>query len=64
MPLVSRDWDKEEISEFKVSLGQASPRSRSGGTHPYSGTHLLLEAYMRILEEGRFILLCLLALCD
>jgi hypothetical protein len=44
------------ISEFKATLGEKkSSKSRSGGIY-------LLAAYLRTLEEGRFILLCPLAL--
>jgi hypothetical protein len=36
---------------------KTSPRSRCDGTHLESGPHLLLEAYIRTLEEGRFAFL-------
>ena len=46
------------ISEFKATLGEKkSSKSRSGGIY-------LLAAYLRTLEEGRFILLCPLALAS
>ena len=52
----------KQISEFPASLDKASFRSSHGGTHLSSGSHLLLEDYMRTLEEGRFALLHQLAL--
>jgi hypothetical protein len=41
---------------------RANSKSRHGSTHLYSESHLLLEAYIRTLEEGRLTLPSLLAL--
>ena len=60
--LISLETEARRSLSSRSAWDKTSPRYRHGPIYLLSGPHLLLQAYIGTLEEGRFTLLCLLAL--